>query len=73
MRICLLDKKIRRKIRFETSITGNDVRVLFLFNLVYLTTLMAYLCSRRATNVEIKYFVSLVDLQTICAKYELES
>jgi hypothetical protein len=42
---------------FETWITINEVHGVSLLNLSYLTTLKAYLCSQRTTNVHIKYFM----------------
>jgi hypothetical protein len=45
------------KTRFETWITRNDVIGVSFFHLSYLITLMAYLCSQRTPNVQIKYFM----------------
>jgi hypothetical protein len=45
------------KTRFETWITRNDVNLVCLFHLSYLKTLMAYLCSQRTPNIQIKYFM----------------
>jgi hypothetical protein len=45
------------KTRFETWITRNDIKGVSLFNLFYFITNMAYLCSQRTPNVQIKYFV----------------
>jgi hypothetical protein len=61
------------KTHFETWITRNDVNSVNLFHLSYLITFMVYLCTQRAPNVQIKYFVWLVCLQTICVKYVLET
>jgi hypothetical protein len=48
---------IELKTRFETWITRNDVNGLRLYNLYYLITLMAYLCSQMTPNVQIKYIM----------------
>jgi hypothetical protein len=45
------------KARFETWITRNDVNGVSFFNLNYLITLVAYLCSQWTLNVQIKYFM----------------
>jgi hypothetical protein len=45
------------KTRFETWITRNDINGVSLFNLSNLIILMAYLCSQRTQNVQIKYFI----------------
>jgi hypothetical protein len=42
---------------FETWIAINEVNGVSLFHLSYLITLMAYLCSQRTPNVQIKYFI----------------
>jgi hypothetical protein len=47
---------VELKTRFETWITKSDVNGVSLFNPSYLKTLMAYLCSQQAPNVQIKYF-----------------
>jgi hypothetical protein len=44
------------KTRFDTWIARNDVNGVSLFHLSNLITLMAYLCSHRTPNVQIKYF-----------------
>jgi hypothetical protein len=44
------------RMRFETWKTRNDVNGVRLFNISYLKTLMAYLCSQRAPNFQIKYY-----------------
>jgi hypothetical protein len=43
---------VELKTRFETWITRNDVNFVSLFNLSYLITLMAYLCSQRTPNAK---------------------
>jgi hypothetical protein len=43
--------------RFDTSITRNEVSGVSLFHFSNLITLMAYLCSQRAPNIQIKYFM----------------
>jgi hypothetical protein len=48
---------VELKTRFETWITRNDVNGVGLFHLSYLLTLMAYLCSEWAPNVQVKYFM----------------
>jgi hypothetical protein len=45
------------KARFATWITRNDVRGVCLFNLPYLITLMAYLCSQRIPKFQLNYFL----------------
>jgi hypothetical protein len=45
------------KTRFETWITRNDVNGVSLLYLSYLLTLMVYLCSQWAPNVQITYFM----------------
>jgi hypothetical protein len=42
---------------FETWNTCNDVNGVSLFKLSYLITIMAYLCSERKLNIQIKYFM----------------
>jgi hypothetical protein len=49
--------RVELKRRLETWITRNDVNGISLFHLSYLITLMAYPCSQRTPNVQIKYFV----------------
>jgi hypothetical protein len=71
--VCSTWSIVEIKTRFESWITRNDVNGVSLFHLSYLITLMSYLCSQRTPNVQIKFFVWLVDLQIICAKYELET
>jgi hypothetical protein len=72
--ICLLDRKYCWvKTRFETWITRNDVRGICLFNLPYWITPMAYLCSRRKRNVQIKYFLFHWSIYRIFSKYGLET
>jgi hypothetical protein len=48
---------VELKTRLENWITRNDVNGVSLYHLFYLITLMAYLCSQRTPNVQIKYFV----------------
>jgi hypothetical protein len=48
---------VELKTHFETWITRNDVNGVSWFHLSYLITLMAYLCSQRTPNVQIKYFM----------------
>jgi hypothetical protein len=48
---------VELKTRFETWITRNDVNGVSLYNLLYFIILMAYLCSQRTPNVQIKYFM----------------
>jgi hypothetical protein len=64
---------IELKTRFDTWITRNDVNGAYLFHLSYLITLMAYLCSQSTPKVQIKYFVWLVDLQSILPKWRVET
>jgi hypothetical protein len=48
---------VELKPRCVTWITRNDVNGVSLFYLSYLITLMAYLCSQRTPNVQIKFFM----------------
>jgi hypothetical protein len=48
---------VELKTRFETWITRNVVNGVSMFHISYLITLMAYLCSQRTPNVQIKYFM----------------
>jgi hypothetical protein len=43
--------------RFESSITRNDAYCISLKHLSYLITLMAYLCSQRTPNFQIKCYM----------------
>jgi hypothetical protein len=70
--ICSTWNLVELKPRFETRITVNDVNGVSLFHLSYIITLMAYLCSQWTTNYLV-FYLWLVDLQTICAKYWLET
>jgi hypothetical protein len=54
--VCTTWSLVELKTRLERWITKNDVNGVSLFNLSYLITLMAYLCSQRTPNVQIKYF-----------------
>jgi hypothetical protein len=51
------------KKRFETWITRNDVNGVSLFNLSYVITIMAYLCSQRTLKSK-SYNLSLIGLST---------
>jgi hypothetical protein len=55
--ICSTWSIVEIKTRFEKWITRNDVYVVSLFNLSYLITLMACLCSQQTPKVQIKYFM----------------
>jgi hypothetical protein len=55
--VCSTWSIVELKTRFETWITRNDVNGVRLFNLSYLITLMACLCSQRTPNVRKKYFM----------------
>jgi hypothetical protein len=57
---------IELKKRFETWITRNYVNGLILFHLSYLITHMAYLCSQWAPTVQIKYFMFVWSIYSIC-------
>jgi hypothetical protein len=48
---------VELKTRFEMWITRNDVNDVSMFNLSYVVTIMAYLCSQRTPNIQIKYFM----------------
>jgi hypothetical protein len=45
---------VELKTHFESWITRNDLNGVSLFHLAYLITLMAYLCSQKRPNVQIK-------------------
>jgi hypothetical protein len=66
------------KTRFETWITRNGVNGVSLFNLSYLITLKASLCSKQTPSVPIKYFMFdssiyiLVVLNSACKRYSLQ-
>jgi hypothetical protein len=49
--VCSAWSKFELKTLFDTWITRNDVNGVSLFNLSYLITLRAYLCSQRTQNV----------------------
>jgi hypothetical protein len=55
--VCSTWGTVELKTRFETWITGYDVNGVSLFNLPYLITLMAYLCSQWTLKVQIKCFM----------------
>jgi hypothetical protein len=64
--ICVLHMKFSLiKRRFVTWISKNDWNGLSLFNLTYVKTLMAYVCSQRTPNVQNMYF------KFDCSKYIL--
>jgi hypothetical protein len=71
--VCLTWSIVEDVTQFETWITRNDVNGVSLFHSSYLISLMAYLCAQRAPNIQIKYYVWLVPLQTICAKHGLDT
>jgi hypothetical protein len=47
---------VELKMRFETWIKWNDVNGIRLFQLSYLITLMAYLCTQGTPKFQINYF-----------------
>jgi hypothetical protein len=55
--VCSTCNIVEQKTRFETRITRNDVNGVNIFHLPYLITLMGYLCSQWAPDVQIKYFM----------------
>jgi hypothetical protein len=55
--VCSTWGMVELKTRFETWITRNDVNGVSLYHLLYLITLMAYLCSQLTPNVQMKYFM----------------
>jgi hypothetical protein len=55
--VCSTCSVVELKTRFQTCKARNDVNGVSLFHLFYLITLMSYLCSQWASNVQIKYFV----------------
>jgi hypothetical protein len=48
---------VELKKRFKTWISGNEVNGVSMFHLSYLITLKVFLCSQRAPNVRILYFM----------------
>jgi hypothetical protein len=64
---------IELKTRFEAWITRNAVNGVSLFHLPYVLTLMVYLCSQWTPNVQISFLCLIVRIQSICAKYILET
>jgi hypothetical protein len=54
--VCTTCSVVELKKRFETWITRKDVNDVNLFLFSYLITVMPYLCSQWATNIEIRYF-----------------
>jgi hypothetical protein len=48
---------VELKTRFQTWIKWNDLNGVSLFHFSYLRTRMAYLCSQRTRNIQIKYFM----------------
>jgi hypothetical protein len=52
--VCSTWSTVQLKTRFETSTTRNEVNGVSFFNLCYLITLLAYLCSQWVPNVQIK-------------------
>jgi hypothetical protein len=63
--VCSTCRVVELKTRFGTWITRNDVNGVSLFYLLYLITLMAYLCSQCTPNIQIKYLSSI----EICTDY----
>jgi hypothetical protein len=64
---------VELKTHFQTSITRNNLNGVSLFHLSYLITLMAYQCTHRTLNVQIKYFmfdwsINRLFVQTTCWK-----
>jgi hypothetical protein len=55
--ICSTWSMVELKTRVDTWITRNDINGVSLFHLSYLLTLMVYLFSQWAPNVQIKYFM----------------
>jgi hypothetical protein len=55
--VCSTWSIVELKTRFETWITRNDVNGVSLFNLSYVITIMAYLCSQRTSNISINHFM----------------
>jgi hypothetical protein len=55
--VCSTWSMVQLETRFETSIRRNDVYGVSLFHLYYLITLVAYLCSQRAPNAQINFFM----------------
>jgi hypothetical protein len=55
--VCSTWSTVQLKTRVDTWITRYDVNGVSLFHLSYLIILMANLCSRTTSNVQIKYFM----------------
>jgi hypothetical protein len=55
--VCSTWSIVELKTRFDMLITRNDVNVVSLFHLSYLITFMAYLCSQRTPNVQVKFLM----------------
>jgi hypothetical protein len=53
--LCSTWSIVELKTRFETRITRYDVNGLRMFHISYLITLLAFLCSQRTPNVQMKY------------------
>jgi hypothetical protein len=63
--VCSTWSMVQLETRFETWITRNDVYGVSLFHLYYLITLVAYLCSQRAPNAQINYFMLDCSIYTL--------
>jgi hypothetical protein len=63
--VCSTRSPVEFKKRFERWITRNKLNGVSLFNLTYLITLTAYLCSQWTPNVQIKCFMSDWTLYTL--------
>jgi hypothetical protein len=58
IRICLVDMRHVWSIkRFLRRVKQEMTKMVFLFHISYLITLMAYLCSKWTPNVQIEYFM----------------
>jgi hypothetical protein len=63
--VCSKWNIVELKTRFDTWIRRNDVKGVSLFNRSYLIIHIAYLCSERTQNVQIKYFRFVWSIYTI--------
>jgi hypothetical protein len=69
--VCSTWSIVENKTRFKTWITRNDVNGLSLFQLPYLITLMAYLCSQRHLMSKSSILCLIGRSTGYCAKYGL--
>jgi hypothetical protein len=71
--VCSTLNIVQLKTRFETSVTRNDVNGASLFNLCYLITHILHVLAKEFKYPNEVFYVWLVELNSICAKYGLET